>query len=304
MPALPECRQVAVASALQAQEEAGGRLCLCDFGFWPRACRKARPASRHPKLMATQLKPTDRRVLYLYGVTRSQPAKSVRLMGVDLESPVEAIECEAVICWLSRVSADEFEDSLTKNMENLDWLASASVAHQRAVGGIAQHADILPARFGTVFRDENSLRAHIRQHLRGMERNFLRVKDAEEWGIKIFAIAPVAASGPKARTGREYLQAKAAQLPRKKPAGIPEPELTEFQSAIQGIAEASAPPGRISGGQRGLLFQTSLLVKRNNLSRLESVLRKFSRKWASSRRIEKSGPWPPYSFVSQDPDSL
>jgi hypothetical protein len=254
--------------------------------------------------MATQLKPTDRRVLYLYGVTRSHPPKSLRLIGVDLQSPVEGIECEAVICWVSRVSADEFEDSLPKNMENLDWLASASVAHQRAVGGIAHHADILPARFGTVFRDENSLRAHIREHVRGMEKNFLRVKGAEEWGIKIFEIAPVAAPVPKARTGREYLQAKAALLPRKKPAGIPEPELTEFQDALEGIAEASAPAGRISGSQRGLLFQASLLVKRTNRSRLESVLRKFSRKWAASRRIESSGPWPPYSFVSQDPDSL
>jgi len=254
--------------------------------------------------MATQLKPTDRRVLYLYGVTRSQAAKSVRIMGVDLQSPVEAIDCEAVICWVSRVSADEFEASLTKNMENLDWLASASVAHQRAVGGIARHADILPARFGTVFRDENSLRAHIREHVRGIESNFIRVQDAEEWGIKIFEVAPVAASVPKARTGREYLQAKAALLPRKKPGGIPEPELTEFQVALQGIAEASAPAGRIGGGQRGLLFQASLLVKRSNRSRLESVLKKFSRKWAGSRRIERSGPWPPYSFVSQDSDSL
>ena len=65
--------------------------------------------------MATHLK-SPRRVLYFYGVTQSQPAKSVQLMGVDLESAVEAIECEGVICWISRVSADEFEDSLTKNM--------------------------------------------------------------------------------------------------------------------------------------------------------------------------------------------
>lgn len=249
--------------------------------------------------MATHLK-SPRRVLYFYGVTQSQPAKSLQLMGVDLESPVEAIECEGVICWISRVSADEFEDSLTKNMENLDWLATASVAHQKAIGGIAQHADILPARFGTVFRYENSLHAHIREHVREIEKDFKRVEDAEEWGIKIFETAPVAAPVPQARTGREYLQAKAALLPRKKSVPIPEPELAEFQDALSGLAEESAPAGRISGGQRGLLFQTSLLVKRANRSRLESVLKKFSREWADSRRIECSGPWPPYSFVSQE----
>jgi len=304
MPALPQCPRLAIAGARRAQKEAGSRLCLRSFGFRPWAGRQTRPASLHPKLMATQLKPTDRRVLYLYGVTQSQPAKPLRLMGVDLNSPVEAIECEGVICWISRVSADEFEGSLTKNMENLDWLSSASVAHQRAVGGIAQHADILPARFGTVFLYEDSLRAHVREHAREIEKNFKRVKGAQEWGIKIFQIASPVAPVPKAGTGREYLQAKAALLSLKKPGGIPEPELAEFQDALNGVAEASAPAGRISGGQRGLLFQASLLVKRTNRSRLESVLKRFSRKWAGSRRIEWSGPWPPYSFVSQDSQSL
>lgn len=254
--------------------------------------------------MATRLNSPDQRVLYLYGVTQSNPVQFARLVGVDLKSPVEAIECEGLVCWISRVSADEFEDSLTKNMENLDWLATASVAHQRAIGGIAQHSEILPARFGTVFRDENSVRAHIRERSREIGKDFERVRGAEEWGIKIFETAPVAAPIPKARTGREYLEAKAALLPRSKSVRIPEAELVELQEALGGVAEATAQAGRISGAQRGLLFQTSLLVKRTNRPRLESVLKKFSRKWADSRRIECSGPWPPYSFVSQDSKSL
>jgi len=250
--------------------------------------------------MATRLKPTDRRVLYLYGVTQSQPAKPTVQIGVDLQSPVEAIKCEGVTCWISRVSADEFENSLTRNMENLDWLATASVAHQRAIQAISQHADILPARFGTIFRDEESLDAHIQKHLKQISWDFKRVKDADEWGIKIFETAPAATAVPKVSSGKEYLMAKAALLPKNKPVRIPAEELTELQSALSEVAEESAPPGRISSGQRGLLFQTSLLVKRANRQHLESVLKKLSRKWADSRRIECTGPWPPYSFVSQD----
>ena len=250
--------------------------------------------------MATELKSADRRVLYFYGVTSIHPAKPVRIVGVDLEDSVEPIECERVVCWISRVSAEQFETSLSKNMENLDWLATASVAHQRAIGSIAQQIDILPARFGTVFHNENSLRAHIREHMQEMKEDFQRVKDADEWGIKIFEAAPAASVVPQVRTGKEYLQAKAALLPRKGTGRIPEAELTEFQEALSGVAEESAPAGRISSGQRGLLFQASLLVKRSNRARLESVLKKFSRKWSQNRRIECSGPWPPYSFVSQD----
>jgi len=250
--------------------------------------------------MATRLNSTDRRVLYLYGVTQSQPAKPIVHVGVDLQSPVEVIECQGVMCWLSRVSAEDFENSLTRNMENLEWLTTASVAHQRAIQAIAQHVDILPARFGTVFRDERSLTAHIQKQLKQISRDFKRVKDADEWGIKIFETAPTTTSVPKVSSGKEYLMAKAVLLPKKKSAQIPAEELSEFQDELSGIADESAPAGRISSGQRGLLFQTSLLVKRANRQHLESVLKKFSRKWSETRRIECTGPWPPYSFVSQD----
>lgn len=249
--------------------------------------------------MATRLNSVNRRVLYLYGVTQSQPATLMTQVGVDLQSPVEAIECDNVICWVSRVPAEDFETSLTRNMENLDWLATASVAHQRAIQAISQHADILPARFGTVFHDARSLGAHIQQRLKQITNDFKRVKDADEWGIKIFESAPTATALPKVSSGKEYLMAKAARLP-KKSAQIPAEELNEFQSALDEIAEDRAPAGRISSGQRGLLFQTSVLVKRSNRQRLESVLKKFSRQWAENRRIECTGPWPPYSFVSQD----
>jgi hypothetical protein len=253
-----------------------------------------------PDLKSVNIRSQGRRVLYLYGVTQAQPAKTLRHVGVDLQSPVESVECEGVVCWISRVSAEKFETSLTANMENLDWLTTASVAHQRAIGALAQQISILPARFGTVFRDERSLCAHIRERMGALAKDFKRVKDADEWGIKIFETAPTAAAVPKVSSGKDYLVAKAAMLPRKKSAQIPEEEISEFENALAEVAEESAAAGRISSGQRGLLFQTSLLVKRRNRQRLQSVLKKFSRKWEETRRIECTGPWPPYSFVSQD----
>ena len=253
--------------------------------------------------MATGVKPADRRLLYFYGVTQSRPAKAFQQTGVDLQSPVESIDCEGLVCWVSQVSAKEFGTALTKNMENLEWLTTASIAHQRAVQAISQAVDMLPARLGTVFRDEHSLAAHIRGHVKQMSKDFERVKDSEEWGVKIFETAPPVTTIPKVRSGKEYLMAKAALLPRTKAAQIPEDEVAEFQSALAEVAEESAPAGRIGSGQRGLAFQTSLLVKRHNRQRLQTVLRRFTQKWAETRRVECSGPWPPYSFISQDSES-
>ena len=67
---------------------------------------------------------------------------------------------------------------------------------------ISQELDMLPARLGTVFRDEHSLAAHIRGHVKQMSKDFERIKDSEEWGVKIFETAPPATTVPKVRSGK------------------------------------------------------------------------------------------------------
>jgi hypothetical protein len=249
--------------------------------------------------MAAELN-TRHRVLYFYGVTESRPANSVQQRGVDLQSKIEPIDCEGLTCWISRVASGEFEKDLAANMENLDWLATASVAHQRAISAIAREAEILPARFGTVFRSEESLRKHIRARVREITQDLKRIKDADEWGIKVFAAKPAAtAPAPQVRSGKDYLKAKAALLPAKRSRSDMNGEFAKFENALRRVALESAAVGNISSGQRGLRFQTSLLVKRKDRKKLESVLKKFSERWAEARQIECTGPWPPYSFVSR-----
>ena len=255
--------------------------------------------------MATELKRDAGRVLYLYGITEAAPAASAGVLGVDGKSAVEPAPCEGVVCWISRVSADEFERSLNQNMENLDWLAAASVAHQRALSAIATQAEVLPARFGTVFRNLSSLRKHVRDGLPGFQKDFKRLKDADEWGVKVFALPSAGAKNVVggAPTGRAYLRAKAALMPRQASRPQTDHELEAFRKELDRVAEETAVVGKVSSGQRGLTFQRSLLVKRVNRPRMESVLRKFAERWAETRKIECTGPWPPYSFVSAQAES-
>jgi Gas vesicle synthesis protein GvpL/GvpF len=239
------------------------------------------------------------RVLYFYGVTKSRSGLLVHQPGVDLQSKIEPVECDSLTCWVSRVSAEEFETNLSRNMENLDWVATASVAHQRAISAIAQDQQILPARFGTVFRTQDSLRKHIRERMRAIKQDFERIKDADEWGVKVFAVSAHLQPAPQVKTGIDYLKAKAALLPRKRSKATRNGDYAEFENALRRVALESAAVGNVSSGQRGLRFQTSLLVKRKDRTKLESVLKKFSERWSETRRIECTGPWPPYSFVSR-----
>jgi hypothetical protein len=249
--------------------------------------------------VAGRLKSSDSpTVVYLYGVTAT-PAAFSNLVGVDAHAQVEPMECAGLVCWISLVSRTEFADNLAKNMENLDWLSEAGVRHQRVVSAIAELTDILPARFGTVFLDASSLKADVGAKKKTLVKDIRRINGCDEWGVKVFSVQPKSPIVPtKPGTGRDYLKTKAALL-RRPSAGVPVEEIVEFAAALRRISAEMSDGGRISAGQRGLQMQSSLLLKRANRKKLAATLKKYSDRWADSGRIECTGPWPPYSFVSR-----
>lgn len=250
--------------------------------------------------MATGVKSKNAaQVLYLYGITEGGKAGAPQLAGVDGQAAVEAVPCAGLTCWISRVDKGEFADSLATNMENLEWLAEVSVRHQQVVAAIAAICDILPARFGTVFRSPSSLAADVEKQKKVLEQDLKRIRGCEEWGLKVFSERSQPAASGKAKSGREYLRAKAAALHTEPRKGA-DAELQRLLSAVEELAVESAPgSGAVSRGQRGLQWQGSLLVKRSQRSKLQQLAARFSREWEGARSIELSGPWPPYSFVSR-----
>lgn len=200
---------------------------------------------------------------------------------------------------MSRVDKVEFADELPGRMQDLEWLATAGLRHQRAVAEISKLLTILPARFGTVFLTDDSLTQHIRKRKHPLEQAFKRVADADEWGIKIFA-APkqVARSLPKAASGSDYLKRKAELLQPRTAAKL-DHEVKEFIDTVTKLSVAVSPGGKASAGQPGLVWHGSFLIRRSDRKKLESALKKYAGSWKNTRRIDCSGPWPPYSFVGE-----
>jgi hypothetical protein len=217
---------------------------------------------------------------------------------VDGIHAVEAIPCGEFICWASPVDAVVFSRELESNMENLEWLAIHGVRHQQVVGEIAQTETIVPARFGTLFSSQAALLKDVQSRKSALKRVFNRIADSDEWGVKVFAEEQPShpSSREPARSGREYLQQKAARI-KTRPERA-DRDVQEFADALEKVATGSAPAGKVSGAQPGLLWQATFLVARSQRSRWDRVLRDFLKQWQGQRRIEVTGPWPPYSFVS------
>ncbi len=241
------------------------------------------------------------RVLYLYGISKmpQRRAPVIAAEGIDGASSVEAVRCIDYLCWISRVPKADFADNLTERMQDLEWLASAGLRHQRAVAEIAGKLPTLPARFATVFLSEASLAKHLKERRNALRAAFTRVADADEWGVKIFAIArrktPVA-SAPS--SGSEYLKRKAEMLQPRSSKKLDE-DVQQFVSALKGLAVADSAGGKASAGQPGLIWHGSFLIRGKDRAKMESLLSKYARQWQNVRRIDCSGPWPPYSFVGE-----
>ncbi len=240
-------------------------------------------------------------VQYLYAISRlpENVAPKIAAEGIDGSAPIEAVRCDQFLCWLSRVAEDEFAHRLPDRMQDLEWLATAGLRHQRAVAEISRRITALPARFGTVFLTEDSLDQHIKERKKALQQAFERVAQADEWGIKVFA-APKrpARSTTKATSGAEYLKRK-AELLQPRTARKVDDEVKEFIAALTKISAAASPGGKASAGQPGLVWHGSFLIRRTQRKKLESTLKKYAGVWKDIRRIDCSGPWPPYSFVGE-----
>ncbi len=249
--------------------------------------------------MADRLNSSGGKLLYLYGITQKPESLPATVRGVDGVARVEALPASGFTCWISRVSALDYGDNLAHNMENLEWLADASVRHQRVVGVIHLRQEILPARFGTVFLSQESLAGDIAQRKPALLAGFRRIAGSDEWGVKVFAAPRAVPAASAARSGKDYLRRKAAQLQAKPPRTL-EPEIQRFAAAVAKLASDSAQAGRVSGGQPGLRWQSSILLPRARRSDFESLLRRFAENSGERFRVECTGPWPPYSFVNEN----
>jgi Gas vesicle synthesis protein GvpL/GvpF len=210
---------------------------------------------------------------------------------------VESLPCSGFVCWISRVDPKEYGEELQAHMENLDWLAGASVRHQKVVGAIHEQSTILPARFATLFLSGETLGADVKRRSAELKKDLKRLSGSDEYGVKIFGIPQSTTAVDTSSSGRDYLQRKSAILRERTPVSIT-PQMEKFVAKLRDLASQVAEGGSVTSGQRHLLWQGSFLLPRARRKQLEAALAAFHTKQSERYRVECTGPWPPYSFVA------
>ena len=240
--------------------------------------------------------------VYLYAITagKSSAPNWLRATGIAGAGHIVGVPAGHFTAWASAIDAQGFAESLERNIENLDWLAEATLRHQNAINTVAAATKdtLLPTRFGVVFSNAAALIEDVAQRAKELQRSVKHVTGCEEWGVKVFHrdVPAARAAFRTASSGSDYLRKKAAALSTD---GAHDAAIQSFARALAGVARASSQTGKVSSGQKGLQWQATFLVPTSKRKQWDNMLRRYATEWGEERSIECTGPWPPYSFVSE-----
>jgi hypothetical protein len=233
-------------------------------------------------------------------------------VGLVAEGPIAAVA--------SAVPAEEFdEEPLNSRLRDLEWLSPRAAAHQAVNARLMELDDaLLPLSFGSVYRDEASLRRVLESRADDFARRLEAVRGRAEWVVTLTrdqrgalaslerASAPlqrlreqIAASSP----GRQYLLGRRLEDVRRQELANLDAEAV--QSTVLALAETVERVYReplAEGMVGGPIARASLLVPRAGEAEFLAEVERLDRIWsARGYSLAATGPWPPYRFGGLPP---
>jgi hypothetical protein len=193
-------------------------------------------------------------------------------------------------------------DALQRELQDVEGISRHAFAHASVIEFFFRGAPVIPLKLFTLFSSDEKVRAHVRSRLASLKRMFTALSGLQEWGVRIFAGEVEAEVARTLESGRDYLQLKkrlheqavAPSRATQRAVNGALRSLGRFASKTR--KENFPPPGRgrpYVSGASFLVRATRREAWKTHAARIATALA------AEGHRLELSGPWPPYHFVSK-----
>jgi Gas vesicle synthesis protein GvpL/GvpF len=245
--------------------------------------------------------------VWLYAICRDGTATQAPA-GVDAD-PVRAVRHAGLAAVVSDVPLAEYgPEPLRRHLEDLRWLERTSRAHHGVVATLFRASTpVIPAPLATIYLGDDGVVALLDERAAEFAEVLDRVGGHVEWGVKGFAAPPAAppAEAATGRTGTAYLLRRRAQLnadaDRRQAA---QRDAAEVHAALSGHSAAArrhrAQHRALSGADTTMVLNAAYLVDRAAQDAFRDLVERLADRHPGIR-LELTGPWPPYSFVSAAP---
>ena len=123
-------------------------------------------------------------IIYLYCITDKVPQLKAIENLIDKPYFIYHRDLYAIV---NRVKESEFaEENLKRNLADLEWIKVRVMIHEKVIEGIMKNTCVIPFKFAMLFNTEDNFKAMFSKHLRGFKDILRKLKDKEEWGVKIY----------------------------------------------------------------------------------------------------------------------
>jgi hypothetical protein len=208
--------------------------------------------------------------VYLYAITDNRPPR--------LPQKIDLVTVNGIV----GVYGSKAEEELPATEANL-W------AHEAVVESLMDEGAVLPARFGTVLPSVDRLRDELMSRQEEFARALDLVRGRVELGVRA-AWPQRAVVDMPAESGRGYLARK----------------LEQQRAAADATSSVHEPLALLAVESTFRVLQSpcltligSYLVDRGDVERFREEAQRLARALAGVR-LACTGPWPPYSFTSQE----
>ncbi|MBI5417084.1 GvpL/GvpF family gas vesicle protein [Candidatus Poribacteria bacterium] len=255
-------------------------------------------------------------LLYIYCITLKEPD----LKKIDLCNNIFYIRHNDIYAVAGSVSDDEFgETNIEKKLCEMEWLIPKVKAHMNINRIIMKNMTIVPFKFGTIFKTEESLKEMIDEYAPQLMDNIYKLNDKEEWAVRIYCdmnILNKKVSETSARIKQHDMEiscsgpGKAFLLKKKRDELIAcETDkilddyikycFDKFSSQSHEAVINKLFAENTDSHKSKMIFNSSYLLFKKNVNEFFDTIRKLKKIYCETGfEFEYSGPWPPFNFVN------
>ncbi len=214
----------------------------------------------------------------VYGIVE-QLREAVTGIGLD-QQPLRAITAEGLAAIVS-----EHEPSRP------DPDPAALLEYEQIIERLMDDHPIVPARFGSLMPDEQSVRAMLERRREDLLARLKRVADSIELGLRAqWSDEREGVDGERPMSGTAYLQGR---LERRRGAAL-------VAATLEPLAELSGSRRRQLVPRPELPVLDAYLVDRRRVDEFVALVAQLDDR-LDGVELVCSGPWPPYSFAEGEP---
>ena len=265
--------------------------------------------------------------LYLYCIReKPEDASGFNTRGIDGKNDVFTIihrELEAVV---SRICLSKFtsEEIQRKAVEDLNWIKENALIHEdvieEAMRGVDGFVNVIPMRFGIIFKDKTGLKETLDRDYVKMMRLLDKIRGKQEWSVKVYLMdsEKFELMVKEKNEGITSKEKEMASMPEGM-AYFMEEELKEticnavnkeldtmsdnlFGKLGEDAAESEKTKildSEMTGKAEKMVFNAAFLIHTDKVDLFMKTLEGVSEDIkAKGFRLEYSGPWPPFNFTN------